>query len=107
MSNTTYLDYFTSPPTCAIVKQCALLNYTHEWRIYDYNNCWEEELCPPPPWCRTSVRKCFIDIGGCQELQQCPENPTNESQLFNYFQNYTDTWRDEKIRIDGLRCGVT
>ena len=106
MSNTTYLDYFTQP-ACVAVRNCAPLNDSNENKQYDYDNCWEEEVCPPPPWCKTSVRTCIAGVGGCQDIGQCPEPPSDESQLFNYFQNYTDTWRDEKIRIDGIRCAVT
>ena len=106
MSNVTYLDYFIPVPTCATVKQCARLNNSNQIQVYDYDDCWEEEYCPPPPWCRTSVRNCFIDVGGCQDIEQCPENPTDESQLFSFSHNYTESWRQVKITTNALRCAM-
>ena len=99
ISNTTFQDYF-SQPACVTLLKCPPQNFT-------LKDCWEEELCPAPPWCRTSQRACEIPgIFGCPLIEQCPEPPAEEIQMFSFLHNYTDTWREVNASTAGYRCYI-
>ena len=115
MSNTTYPGYFPSKVSCVTIKKCTTLNGTivqyypieglNEYQHFDLKDCWEEEVCPPPPWCRTSVRKCYTySAYPCPWIEQCPEPPSDETQVFSFLHNYSDSWRETEPRKAAIQC---